>query len=144
MLSTEHRAIVTATVPILEQGGEALTRHFYQLLFRDFPQAKPYFNQAHQQSGAQQRALANAVLMYAKNIDRLEALGPLASTIVNKHVALQIMPEHYPMVGASLLKAIREVLGAEVATDAVLEAWGAAVPWSLSQRHSQAWERCWP
>jgi nitric oxide dioxygenase len=126
MLSTEHRAIVTATVPILEQGGEALTRHFYQLLFRDFPQVTPYFNQAHQQSGDQQRALANGVLMYAKNIDRLEALGPLASTIVNKHVALQILPEHYPMVGASLLKAIREVLGADVATDAVLEAWGAA------------------
>ena len=37
MLSTEHRTIITATVPILEQGGEALTRHFYQLLFRDFP-----------------------------------------------------------------------------------------------------------
>lgn len=126
MLSTEHRAIITATVPILEQGGEALTRHFYQLLFRDFPQVKPYFNQAHQQSGAQQRALAGAVLMYAKNIDRLEALGPLASTIVHKHVALQILPEHYPMVGASLLKAIREVLGSDVATDPVLEAWGAA------------------
>jgi nitric oxide dioxygenase len=41
-------------------------------------------------------------------------------------VALQIQAEHYPMVGASLLKAIREVLGADTATDAVLEAWGAA------------------
>lgn len=126
MLSAEHRAIVTATVPILEQGGEALTRHFYQVLLRDFPQVKPYFNQAHQASGEQQRALANAVLMYAKNIERLEALGPLASQIVNKHVALQIQPEHYSMVGASLLKAIREVLGAEVATDSVIEAWGEA------------------
>jgi nitric oxide dioxygenase len=53
-------------------------------------------------------------------------LGPLVNTIVTKHVALQIQPEHYPMVGASLLKAIREVLGEETATDAVLEAWGAA------------------
>ncbi|MCE3263172.1 MAG: NO-inducible flavohemoprotein [Pseudoduganella sp.] len=126
MLSTEHRAIVTATVPILEQGGEALTRHFYQILFADFPQVKPFFNQAHQHSGEQQRALANGILMYARNIERLEALGPLATSIVNKHVALQIQAEHYPMVGASLLKAIREVLGAEVASDAVLEAWGAA------------------
>lgn len=126
MLSAEHRAIVTATVPILEQGGEALTRHFYQTLFTDFPQVKPFFNQAHQHSGEQQRALANGILMYARHIERLEALGPLVSTIVNKHVALQIQPEHYPMVGASLLKAIREVLGADTATDAVLEAWGAA------------------
>ncbi|RFP13899.1 MULTISPECIES: NO-inducible flavohemoprotein [unclassified Duganella] len=126
MLSTEQKAIISATVPILEQGGEALTRHFYMTLFRDFPQVKPIFNQANQADGNQQRALANAVLMYAKNIDRLEQLGPLVSTIINKHVSLQIQREHYPMVGVSLLKAIREVLGADVATDAVLDAWGAA------------------
>ncbi|WP_426193954.1 NO-inducible flavohemoprotein [Massilia sp. DWR3-1-1] len=125
MLSAPHRAIVSATVPLLEAGGEALTRHFYLTLFRDFPQVLPYFNQANQEGG-QQRALAAAVLAYARNIDRLEALGPLVATIVNKHVSLQILPEHYPMVGASLLKAIREVLGEAVATDAVIEAWGAA------------------
>ena len=57
--------------------------------------------------------------MYARHIDRLEALGPLAGQIVNKHVALQIQPEHYPIVGSCLLRAIREVLGADIATDAV-------------------------
>ncbi|TFW14784.1 NO-inducible flavohemoprotein [Duganella callida] len=126
MLSTEHKAIITATVPILEQGGEALTRHFYLTLFKDHPEVKHLFNQANQNDGNQQRALANAVLMYAKNIEKLEQLGPLVNTIINKHVSLQIQPEHYPLVGASLLKAIREVLGAEVATDAVIDAWGAA------------------
>ncbi|MYM35191.1 NO-inducible flavohemoprotein [Duganella sp. FT94W] len=126
MLSQQHKAIITATVPVLEQGGETLTRHFYQSMFRDYPEVKPLFNEANQHEGTQQRALANAVLMYAKNIEKLENLGPLVSTIVHKHVALQIQAEHYPIVGASLLKAIREVLGAEVATDAVIEAWGAA------------------
>ncbi|NVD97785.1 NO-inducible flavohemoprotein [Massilia sp. BJB1822] len=126
MLSTEQKAIISATVPILEEGGEALTRHFYQVLFRDFPQVAPLFNQSHQHSGNQQRALAGAVLMYARNIEKLEALGPLVATIVNKHVALQIRQEHYPMVGASLLKAISEVLGPQVATDEVLSAWAAA------------------
>ena len=86
--------------------------------------------QQHYQASArvlsQQRALATSILMYASNIERLEALGPLVGTIVNKHVALQIQPEHYPLVGAALLASIREVLGAEVATDAVIEAWGAA------------------
>lgn len=126
MLSTQHRAIVTATVPLLETGGEALTRHFYLTLFADYPEVVPFFNQANQKDGMQQRALANAVLAYARNIERLDGLGPLVATIVNKHVSLQIEPAHYPMVGASLLKSIRAVLGAEIATDAVLEAWGAA------------------
>ncbi|MBO3274227.1 NO-inducible flavohemoprotein [Pseudomonas schmalbachii] len=126
MLSNEQRALIKATVPLLETGGEALTRHFYQLMLGEYPEVRPLFNQAHQASGDQQRALANGVLMYARHIDELEQLGPLVAKIVNKHVSLQILPEHYPIVGACLLRAIREVLGEEIATDEVLDAWGAA------------------
>lgn len=126
MLSNEHIAIVKATVPLLESGGEALTTHFYRLMLSEYPQVRPLFNQAHQASGDQPRALANGVLMYAKHIDRLQALGPLVGQIVQKHVSLQILPEHYPIVGSCLLRAISEVLGAEVATDEVIFAWGAA------------------
>ena len=126
MLSAEHRAIVKATVPLLESGGETLIRHFYDLLITEHPEVRPYFNQAHQASGAQQRALANGVLMYARHIDQLEQLGGLVSQIINKHVALNILPEHYPLVGGCLLRSIREVLGPEIATDAVIDAWAAA------------------
>jgi nitric oxide dioxygenase len=126
MLSAEHRAIVKATVPLLESGGEALTTHFYNKMLTEYPEVRPMFNQAHQASGAQQRALANGVLMYARHIDELEKLGGLVGQIINKHVALDIQPEHYPIVGSCLLKSIREVLGAEIATDAVIEAWAAA------------------
>lgn len=126
MLSVEHRDLVKATVPLLESGGEALTKHFYGILLREHPEVRALFNQAHQASGDQARALANGVLMYARHIDRLEALGPLVGQIINKHVSLQVLPEHYPIVGGCLLRAIREVLGAEVATDAVIDAWAAA------------------
>ena len=126
MLSAAHRDIVKATVPLLEVGGEALTRHFYQLLFQEHPEVRAYFNQAHQAAGTQPRALANSVLQYARHIDNLAGLGSLPAQIVNKHASLQVAPAHYPLVGACLLRAIREVLGAESATDAVLEAWGAA------------------
>ncbi|MBC9250653.1 nitric oxide dioxygenase [Pseudomonas alcaligenes] len=126
MLSEQQRAIIKATVPLLESGGEALTRHFYQMMLSEYPEVRPLFNQAHQASGDQQRALANGVLMYARHIDKLEALGPLVGQIVSKHVALQILPEHYPIVGACLLRAIREVLGAEIASDEVIAAWAAA------------------
>ncbi|MFT3718398.1 NO-inducible flavohemoprotein [Pseudorhodoferax sp.] len=126
MLTPAQRDIVKSTVPLLETGGEALTTHFYGLLFRDHPEVRPLFNQAHQASGDQPRALAHGVLMYARHIDELQALGPLVQQIVQKHAALQVLPEHYPLVGDSLLRAIREVLGPEIATDAVIDAWAAA------------------
>jgi nitric oxide dioxygenase len=126
MLSTEHKAIIRATVPLLEAGGEALTTHFYGILLDENPEVRPYFNQANQLTGDQPRALANGVLMYAKHIDQLEALGGLVNMIVNKHVSLRIRREHYPIVGRCLLRAIREVLGADIATDAVIDAWAAA------------------
>ncbi len=126
MLTADQTAVIKSTVPILEAGGEALTTHFYKIMLADYPQVRPLFNQAHQASGTQPRALANGVLMYAKNIDRLQELGSLAGQIVNKHVALQVLPEHYPIVGACLLRAIREVLGQDIATDLVIDAWAAA------------------
>ena len=62
MLSPEQIAIVKATVPLLESGGEALTTHFYRIMLGEYPQVRPLFNQAHQASGDQPRALANGVL----------------------------------------------------------------------------------
>jgi nitric oxide dioxygenase len=126
MLTQSQRDIIKATIPLLETGGEALATHFYNIMLEGHPEVRPLFNQAHQANGSQPRALANGVLMYARNIDRLENLGPLASQIVSKHVALQILPEHYPVVGACLLRAIREVLGEEIATDDVIAAWAVA------------------
>lgn len=116
MLNAEQRAIIKATVPLLESGGEALTTHFYKMMLSEYPQVRPLFNQAHQASGDQPRALANGVLMYARHIDQLEQLGGLVGQIINKHVALQILPEHYPIVGSCLLRAIEEVLGKDIAT----------------------------
>nr|WP_314491077.1 NO-inducible flavohemoprotein [uncultured Pseudomonas sp.] len=126
MLTAQDRAIVKSTVPLLESGGEALTTHFYQMMLAEHPEVRPLFNPANQASGAQPRALANGVLMYARHIDQLDQLGDLVARIINKHVALQILPEHYPIVGSCLLRAIEEVLGRDIATPEVLAAWGAA------------------
>lgn len=126
-LTADQIAIIKSTVPILQTGGEALTTYFYRDLFVLHPEVKVFFNQAHQAHGTQPRALANAVLLYAMHIDEpLSALGDLPAQIIAKHVALGIPAEGYMAVGVTLLKAIRDVLGAEVATDAVIDAWKAA------------------
>lgn len=123
MLNAQDRAIVKSTVPLLESGGETLTTYFYNMMLREYPEVRPLFNQAHQASGDQPRALANGVLMYARHIDQLEQLGDLVAKIINKHVALQILPHHYPIVGTCLIRAIEEVLGSDIATPEVLTAW---------------------
>ena len=123
-------AIVKSTAPALEKHGLAITTAMYARLFTD-PEIAAMFDRAAQQSGEQPRRLANAILAYAKNIDKLGNLGPAVQKMVQRHVETGVKAEHYPFVAAALLPAIRDVLGAEVATDAVLNAWGEAY-WMLA------------
>ncbi|MBB1521003.1 NO-inducible flavohemoprotein [Aquipseudomonas guryensis] len=126
MITEQQIQLVKATAPLLKQTGETLTQHFYSIMLSEYPQVRPLFNQANQASGDQPRALANAVINYAMFIDRLDQITGVVKQVIHKHAALQILPEHYPIVGACLLRAIRDVLGEGVATDEVIAAWAAA------------------
>ncbi|WP_142846788.1 NO-inducible flavohemoprotein [Telmatospirillum sp. J64-1] len=125
MLSPHHRTIVKSTAPVLAEHGLAITRHFYQRLFRKHPELKNIFNQAHQVVGDQPRALADAVHAYAANIDQPHVLSAAIRRITHKHASLNIQPAQYDIVGENLLAAIREVLG-DAVTDEVIAAWTAA------------------
>ncbi|MBD3651849.1 MAG: NO-inducible flavohemoprotein, partial [Alcanivorax sp.] len=125
MLTTDQLAVIKATVPVLQEHGETLTRHFYQRMFEHNPEVRPYFNPAHQRSGSQQRALAGAICAYAQHVDNPAALTDAVELIAQKHVSLGIRPEHYPIVGENLLASIKEVLG-DAATDDIIDAWAAA------------------
>lgn len=129
-LSSQTIETVKATVPALEAHGLAITRAMYDRLFQN-EEIRNFFNQSHHgETGPQPKALAAAVLAYAQNIDNLGALGAAVERIAQKHVGLQILPEHYPYVADALLGAIRDVLGG-AATDGVIEAWGEAY-WFLA------------
>ena len=125
MLSLETKSIIKATVPVLEEHGTAITTVFYKNMFEAHPELLNIFNHANQAKGRQQAALANTVYAAAVHIDNLEAILPAVVQIANKHVSLGIKPEHYPIVGEYLLKAIKEVLG-DAATDDIINAWAEA------------------
>ncbi|MED5509309.1 MAG: NO-inducible flavohemoprotein [Pseudomonadota bacterium] len=124
-MSPDTIATIKATVPVLQAHGEQLTRLFYQRMFENNPEVKPFFNQAHQQAGSQQKALAGAICAYAENIDNPTALAAAVELIAQKHASLGIKPEHYPIVGQNLLAAIKELLG-DAATDDIISAWAEA------------------
>lgn len=130
MLSAETKAIVNSTAPALQKHGLAITQRMYERLFVD-PAVKAMFDEAAQDSGEQPRRLAAAILAYAQNIDKLEALTAPVMRMAARHVETGVKPEHYPMVAEALLPAIRDVLG-EAATDEVMAAWGEAY-WALAE-----------
>ncbi|MGE4322733.1 MAG: NO-inducible flavohemoprotein [Sphingobium sp.] len=130
LLSDQTIAIVKATVPALEAHGLDIVREMYTRMFQN-PDIRDMFNQSHHgEAGSQARALTGAILAYANNIDNLGALAPAVERIAQKHVGLQILPEHYPYVAEALLGAIGAVLG-DAATPEVLAAWGEAY-WFLA------------
>lgn len=124
-VSPEAMAIVKSTAPALEKHGLAITKRMYERLFEN-KDIEGMFDRAAQESGEQPTRLANAILAYAKNIDKLEVLGPAVERMVARHVETGVKAKHYPYVAEALLPAIRDVLGADVATDTVLNAWGEA------------------
>lgn len=117
-------AVIQATVPALKAHGLAITTEMYRRLL-ETPEIRDLFNLSHQRDGQQPKALALAVLAYAEHIEDLGALRGMVERIAQKHVALNILPEHYPYVGTALLGAIADVLG-EAATPEILSAWGKA------------------
>ena len=110
MLSDNDITLVKQTIPTLEASGSDITQHFYQRMFRDNPELKDIFNLSHQRTGNQAQALFDAILAYAKNIDRLHLLEGAVSRIAHKHTSFAIKPAHYKIVGHHLIATFKELL----------------------------------
>lgn len=121
MLSEKTVRIVKEITPLVAANAETITRRFYERMFEANPEVKAFFNQAHQHSGGQQKALAGAICAYFTHIDNPAVLMPAVELIAHKHCSLGIKAEHYPIVGSNLLGAIQDVMG-ESATDEIIEA----------------------
>ncbi|GCE83452.1 NO-inducible flavohemoprotein [Komagataeibacter diospyri] len=129
-LDDKTRSIIKACVPALEAHGLTITTEMYRRLLAN-PDIRDLFNISHQKDGEQPKALALAVLAYARNIDNLGAMAGAVERIAEKHVGLNILPEHYPYVADALLGAIAHVLG-DAATPEIMDAWGKAY-WFLAE-----------
>ena len=125
MLQQKTIDIIKSTVPALEVHGLTITQTFYKNMFKSHPELLNIFNHTNQHKGRQANALANTVYAAAAHIDNLEAILPTVVLIAHKHRSLGILPEHYPIVGENLLKAIKEVLG-DAATPEIIDAWAQA------------------
>jgi len=125
MLTTHQKQLIQQTIPVLKANGEALTDYFYHRMLSQVPELKETFNMGHQRDGKQAKALANAVLAYAENIEDPSVLLPVVNMICQKHVSLNIQAPDYAVVGDHLLHSISEVLSVPM-EDELINAWAIA------------------
>jgi nitric oxide dioxygenase len=125
MISTQDIQIVKSTIPLLVEGGTAITEHFYNRMFKHNPELKNVFNMSNQKSGRQNSALFDAILSYATYIDNLSMLKHAVERIAQKHTSLNIKPADYDIVGHHLIETFRELLPTQF-TQEVEHSWGKA------------------
>jgi nitric oxide dioxygenase len=121
-LSPEQSTIIKATVPILQEHGEAITRLFYRNMLDAHPELNSIFNQANQFTNKQPAALAASLYAYASNIENVSSLLPALEKICQKHVSMYIQPEQYEIVGKYLIEAMGQVLG-DALTPEIKDTW---------------------
>lgn len=103
-------------VELLEQSFELVkpradefVASFYNNLFTDYPDAQPLFE--HTDMAAQQQMLKGALVMVVGNLRRPEVLSKSLQGLGARHIKYGALPEHYPLVGNSLIKTLGQYAG---------------------------------
>jgi len=98
-------------------------QHFYQILFRDFPESSTLFQRTNWPR--QFSSLMATIAYVVAGIERGENLQPALYKLGATHIHKQVNPEDYPKVGASLVAAFKFTLGT-VFTEKMQNSWVAA------------------
>jgi hemoglobin-like flavoprotein len=96
---------------------------FYSNLFADYPEVKPLF--AHTQMEEQPKKLFKSLVLIVESLRQPDVLTHALLSLGSRHVQYGVLPEHYPMVGSTILKALAICLG-EAWTSEVEQAWSDA------------------
>ena len=124
-LSPKTIGIVKATAHVVKDNINDITTRMYKLMFTNFPEVKDLFTSQTGHPGRaeeQARTLGKYIVAYARNIENLKNLKDDVERIVYKHLATEVYPQHYPVVGKCLIQAIKDVLN-DAVTPEIETAW---------------------
>jgi len=118
---------VSLNVELLEKSfgqvkpqADEFAASFYDNLFTDYPAAKPLFESTDLKE--QQKKLLASLVLVVENLRNPGALETALKGLGARHVKYGALPEHYPLVGNSLLKTFEQYLK-EDWTSEVKKAW---------------------
>lgn len=103
--------------------GDALVDAFYRNLFADYPEVRPLFSDASMPE--QKKKLLASLKLVVTNLRRPSTLVAALEELGLRHVDYGAREEHYPAVGATLLRSLAEVAG-DAWNDELHTAWADA------------------
>lgn len=118
---------MSLNVELLEQTFARVKPHatefassFYNNLFTDYPQLRRLFAKTKMEE--QEQKLMMSLVLVIENLRNPDYLKTILKNLGERHVSYGTMQEHYPMVGAALLKTFESYLGTDW-TPEVKQAW---------------------
>jgi nitric oxide dioxygenase len=108
---TLNIAILESTFKLIEPRANEFAASFYHTLFTDCPAALPLF--ANTDLEKQQKKLIMSLVYVVGNLRYPDNLTKTLKDLGTKHVNYGAIREHYPIVGASLLKTLEAYIGSE-------------------------------
>jgi nitric oxide dioxygenase len=118
-LSQKHVEIIKESAALITANDESITTKMYEILFYKYPHLEMLFENA---PDNQLMKLAEALSLYAVNIENIDKLTPSLELIAVKHVEVNIRPGYYSMVEMALIEAMEDVLG-KIAPIGFIDAW---------------------
>ncbi len=100
--------LIKQSATLLAPKGTQITEYFYNYMFQHYPEVRPMFPS---DMGPQAKRLLDSIIYIATNIDRTEVLIPYLQKLGAGHNKYKTLPEHYPIVGTSLLKTLEHFAG---------------------------------
>lgn len=109
---------MTLNVELLEQSfngvkdrDEEFSAQFYATLFADYPSVKPLFANTHLKE--QGKKLFATLALVVGSLQKPEVLDTALRGLGTRHIQYGVLPQHYPMVGSTLLKTLAGVLATD-------------------------------
>jgi hemoglobin-like flavoprotein len=104
----------------IKERETEFSAYFYSNLFADYPIVKPLFTNSDMVE--QQKKLFKSLVLVVDSLRKPDVLTGALKGLGTRHVKYGVLPEHYPMVGSTLLKVFAICL-AEAWTPNVEQAW---------------------
>src|SRR5689334_3823427 len=109
-MNNAQKVLVQASFEKIAPIADAAAQLFYRRLFELDPSLRPMFRGDLEQ---QAKKLMGALRMIVAGLDRLEQILPGLESMARRHVSYGVKDHHYQIVGAALLWALEQGLGAD-------------------------------